>query len=285
MPVSENWWQTITEPLDTRVDLYRNLKDADLRKRRNRFMAEGELVVRKALRLHLSGKIRMESVLVNQARLNAMEDALKPAALGGLPILLGSQELLDSIAGFHVHRGCLSVGKCPNEKSLEETIPDHEKPSVIVGCESICNVDNLGVIFRNVAAFAADAVILDQRSCDPLYRRTLRVSIGHSLTVPYARISPWPGELMRLKERGYHLVALALRENAVPLHEYHWPSRVLLLLGTEGTGLHQRTLEMCDDCLVIPMANDVDSLNVGTASGVALHTARFQRFQDFSHTR
>lgn len=268
-------WIRIDSPEDSRLALYRDLKDADLRQRGGRFMAEGELIVRKALRLHELGAIEMESVLLNEPRLRALEDRLRPLAARGLPVYLGAQPILDAIAGFHVHRGCLALGKCPSDKGLEDVLPRAEGPSLVVVCEALRHVDNLGTIFRNAAAFDADAILLDPQCCDPLYRRTLRVSIGHALTMPWARAGDWPEALATLRRRGYTLVAAALADQAIPLHEYAWPARTALLVGTEGTGLRRRTIEACDAAVRIPMAADVDSLNVGTATGIALYAARF----------
>ncbi len=274
--MTESPWTHIDSPTDPRLELYRDLKDADLRKRGNRFLAEGELIVHKALHGHILGSIQMESVLVNPARLRAMEAVLRPLAEAGLPVYLGTQEVLDAITGFHVHRGCMAIGKCPNEKMLDDVLPPDDDPSLIVVCEALRHVDNLGIIFRNAAAFGADAVILDPESCDPLYRRTLRVSIGHALQLPWARLQDWPNGLSSLQERGYTLVALALTDAAVPIHEYAWPPRTAVVLGSEGPGLRWKTIDACDAVVKAPMFPGVDSLNVGTASGIALYAARYR---------
>ncbi|MCK4873898.1 MAG: RNA methyltransferase [Phycisphaerales bacterium] len=281
-------WITIDDPQDPRIDLYRDLKDADLRKRGGFFMAEGELVVQRALALFQAGELDMHSVLVNAARLQAMNEALAPLPERGVPVYVGAQDILDRITGFHVHRGCLAVGKCPARATLDQVLPTPTLTptltptptptaarSLIVVCEALRHVDNLGVIFRNAAAFGADAVILDPQSCDPLYRRTLRVSIGHSLTMPWTRLSPWPAALSQLTARGYTLVAMAITDSATPIHEFAWPERTALLLGTEGPGLSWRTLDLCSAVVMAPMAPAVDSLNVGTASGIALYAARY----------
>jgi tRNA G18 (ribose-2'-O)-methylase SpoU len=275
--MTDSPWIQIETATDPRIELYRDLKDADLRKRGDRFMAEGELIVHKALQMHALGEIIMESVLVNPARLRAMEELLRPLAQAGLPVYLGAQEILDDITGFHVHRGCLSVGKCPPNKALNEVLPPDDEPSLIVVCEALRHVDNLGTIFRNAAAFGADAVILDPESCDPLYRRTLRVSIGHALRLPWSRQSNWPAGLRALQERGYTLVALALTDAAEPLQDYAWPERTAIVLGTEGPGLRWKTIDACDAVVKAPMHPGVDSLNVGTASGIALYAARYQQ--------
>ncbi len=268
-------WIRIDSVADPRIQLYRDLKDADLRQRGGRFIAEGELVVRKALQVHVLGDIRMESVLLNEARLRALEAELLPLARDGLAIYLGEQAVLDGIAGFHVHRGCLSIGKCPPNKMLESVLPEGSAGSLVVAGERLRHVDNLGTIFRNAAAFGADAIVLDPESCDPLYRRALRVSIGHALSLPWARAADWPEGLEALRRCGYTLVALALSDRARPLHEFAWPHRAALVVGTEGTGLRRRTIDACDAVIEIPMAAGVDSLNVGTATGIALHAARF----------
>jgi tRNA G18 (ribose-2'-O)-methylase SpoU len=266
-------WIEVTDRDDPRIALYRDLKDASLRKRGGLFMAEGELVVRRAIAHASSIGQPMVSALVSPTRLRALATDLRTMAGSGASVYVAEQAILDGIAGFSVHRGCLALGKCPPDRSLDDVLPP-PGPSLVVVCESLTNVDNLGVVFRAAAGFEADAVLLDPRCCDPLYRRALRVSIGHSLALPWVRLRRWPDDLLVLRDRGYTVAALELAPGAVPLHAYAWPDRLAVVIGAEGPGVRRRTLDIVDDVLEIPMHPSVDSLNVGAAAAIALYAAR-----------
>lgn len=266
-------WIEITDRDDPRIVLYCDLKDASLRKRGGLFMAEGELVVRRAIEHARTIGQPLVSALVSPTRLRSLTGDLESVADSGAPVYVAEQSILDEIAGFNVHRGCLALGKCPPDRTLADVLPG-PGPSLVVVCESLTNVDNLGVVFRAAAGFEADAVLLDPRCCDPLYRRTLRVSIGHSLALPWARLRRWPDDLRALHDRGYTVAALELAAGSTPLHTYAWPERLALVVGTEGRGVWRRTLEIVDDVLEIPMHPSVDSLNVGAAAAIALYAAR-----------
>jgi tRNA G18 (ribose-2'-O)-methylase SpoU len=187
----------------------------------------------------------------------------------GVPVYVADQGLFDRIAGFHVHRGALALARRPASRDLGEAV---EGSRLVLAVEGVNDHENLGALFRNAAAFGAGAVVLDPRTADPLYRRSVRVSVGHVLRIPFVRSGDWLGDLARLRAAGFLLVALdpggpaSLDDLVAP------PSgRVALLVGAEGDGLTPAAREAADLVVRIPMAAGVDSLNVATAAAVALH--------------
>lgn len=260
----------IDDPEDPRVAAYRNLPDPDLRRHREHaarglFMAEGELVVRTLIR---SG-YGVVSVLLTQGRLESIgrDLALLPI---GTPIYLAGQGVMDAVAGFHIHRGILACGVRPEPVDVSELLGGARR---LVVMEAIANHDNMGGIFRNIAALggAGAAGVLCPRCCDPLYRKAIRVSIGHVLSVPFARARDWPGALDQIRGAGFTLIGLSPGSQAEPIGALEPVERPALVLGSEGAGLSEQTRSMCDCLVRIPMAPGVDSLNVVVAAGIALH--------------
>jgi tRNA G18 (ribose-2'-O)-methylase SpoU len=251
----------IDDPEDPRLAAYTRMRERDLVGREGRFIAEGEVV----LRVLLSGtaRFRVESVLVSPERLPGLAPAL--AGLDA-PVYLASKAVMGAVAGFPIHRGVLAVGRRGPEPSPDALVP--EGPALVVGLVGLANHDNVGGIFRNAAAFGADAVLLDAETCDPLYRKAIRVSAGTSLTMPFARV-PTGDDLLGLCER-QRLVPLALSPRGEDIGALPPLPRALLLLGTEGPGLPEALMARARR-VAIPMAPGVDSLNVAVAGAVALH--------------
>jgi tRNA G18 (ribose-2'-O)-methylase SpoU len=247
---------------DPRLADYRDLKDRRLGPESGRFIAESEIVVRKLI----AAGFRIHSLLLTAPRLAALEPALAAAA-GNVPVFLVPQSVMDGIAGFHVHRGCLSVAERPRCS----VVPDHARTVVVL--VDLVDVDNLGSIVRNAAAFGADAVLLSPRSADPFYRKAVRTSAGAVFSLPIVRATAWPGDLLALREQGFSLVAAVVADDAVPLASYVPPERRAILFGSEGPGLDPSIQRLCDQRVTIPMAKrpGVDSLNVATASTVFLY--------------
>jgi len=260
----------VTDAGDRRVDDYRELHDARVRRRMETggagpgfFVAEG---VHAVARLLASGR-RIRSVLLDPTRLHT----LRPR-LAGLeaPVLVADQPTLRAVAGFPVHRGVLAAA---------DRWPLPEPGGVLAGArrvavlEDINDHENLGVIFRSAGGLGIDAVLLSPRCCDPLYRRSVRVSMGHVLAVPWTRLEPWPEALSELRRGGFDLVALTPDADAEPLSAWSPASaeRVALLLGAEGPGLSPAVLAAADRRLAIPMRTPADSLNVGSAAAIAFY--------------
>lgn len=251
---------------DPRLADYRDIRDGDTRGRPGLFVGEQALVV--AQMLALPGVTK--SVLV------APEKVGQLAALAGddVPIYVAPLPLLSAVAGFPVHRGVLAVGHRAafDSRSLADIVPAAGVPGCVLACEGITHVDNIGLLFRNAAAFGVSGILLDPTCHDPLYRKAVRVSIGHVLTVPWAWSSDWRGDLERLRDDfRFKLIGAALRPDAMALDDVTPPARSALIVGTEFGGLRPDTLAQCDHVVRIPMAPGVDSLNVAVAAAVCLH--------------
>jgi tRNA G18 (ribose-2'-O)-methylase SpoU len=248
---------------DSRLTDYRDLQDRRLERSGDRFVAESELVVRKLL----TSGLRICSLLLTAPRLAALEPALTATA-ATFPVFVVPQAVMDTIAGFHVHRGCLAIA----ERSRSMRIPDDARRVVVL--VDLVDVDNLGAMARNAAAFGADAIVLSPRCADPFYRKAVRTSAGAVLTLPIVRATRWPDDLLELRQRlGLTLVGAVLGEHATPLAELAPPARLGLVFGSEGPGLDGPTQALCDALVTIPMAASpaVDSLNVATAGAVFLY--------------
>src|SRR5581483_7833151 len=262
----------ITDPADGRVDDYRELHDARARRRMEQpgeadpgfFVVEGGHALG---RLLASGR-RVRSVLVDPLRLEALGDRL--AGIGA-PVLVADQATLRAVAGFPVHRGDLAAA---------DRWPLPDPTAVLAGAERIAILEdindheNLGVIFRSAGSLGVDAVLLSPRCCDPLYRRSGRVSMGHVLGVPWTRLEPWPEALATVAAAGFSLAAFTPGAEAEPLSGWspRPGERIAALLGAEGPGLSPAALAAADRRLMIPMRRPEDSLNVGSAAAIAFYT-------------
>jgi tRNA G18 (ribose-2'-O)-methylase SpoU len=265
--------QLITDPDDERIADYRALTDVDLRTRweppHGLFIAEGELVLRRALRAGYLPR----SFLVDAKRVDQIADL----GVADAPVYAASQELLERVTGFHVHRGVLASFHRRPLRELGEVLAAARRIAVL---EDLNNHTNLGAIFRGAAALGIDAVLLSPSCADPLYRRSVRVSMGEVFAVPYARLQPWPAALAQVRDAGFTLLALtpaaagaAAAGEAAPLPiqrlDATQRARAALLLGAEGPGLSRPALRASDLPVTIPMRRGVDSLNVAAAAAVA----------------
>jgi tRNA G18 (ribose-2'-O)-methylase SpoU len=246
----------IRDPDDPRLVDYRSLKERHLNAEGGRFVAESERVVR---RLVASG-LGVRSVLLTAPRLATLADALA----GPFPVFLAAQPVLDAIAGFHVHRGCLAIGERPPPPPLPRGA------RALVVAEDLSDVDNLGALARHAAAFGADALVLSPRCADPFYRKAIRVSLGAVFNLPIARASAWPGDLEALRDDGVTILGAVVEPGAIPLARFEAPARFALLLGAEGPGLSGAARAACDHLVTIPMSAGADSLNVATAGAIFL---------------
>jgi tRNA G18 (ribose-2'-O)-methylase SpoU len=255
---------TVDDPDDPRVSDYQRTRDRDLSSEGGRFVAESELVVRRLLDSGLS----VHSVLATAPRLHALGDVL--ARFSG-PIYLASQLVLDRIAGFHVHRGCLAIGERPAPGTDRATLPGTARTVLVL--EDLVSADNVGACARNAAAFGVDALVFSPRSADPFYRKAVRVSIGAVFQLPIVRATEWPEGLLALKRLGFQLCGAVLDPRATPLPKVRRAedAKVALVLGSEGPGLSAAARAACDQLITIPMAPGADSLNVATAGAVALY--------------
>ncbi|MER8423904.1 RNA methyltransferase [Mesorhizobium sp. M0228] len=255
----------IDDPQDPRVAAYLDIRERDLAGRQGRFVAEGKVVLDTLL---AARRFEAESVLVLENRLAGLDDVLRKAP-AGLPIYVASSEIMDRIAGFHMHRGILAIGRKGAAISAEALLGALPARALIVVLVGIANHDNMGSIFRNAAAFGADAVLLDPTCCDPLYRKAIRVSVGAALKVPFASFADAAGCIAILDQQGFSQFALSPR-GQIDIRDAKRNERLALYLGTEGEGLPESLLARLQT-LRIGMAQDFDSLNVAAASAIALH--------------
>lgn len=254
----------IDDRSDPRIADYLDVRDRDLAGRGGLFVAEGAVVLQKLI---AAGRHPLQSVLVAENRLASMA-----ALLGGLtpdvPVYAASQPVMDAVVGFPIHRGVLAVGRRaePTSAALIARLPER---ALVVGLSAIANHDNMGGLFRNAAAFGADAVMLDADCCDPLYRKAIRVSVGAALTVPYARLERGADLVAVLAAAGFEVLALS-PAGIAELEDVAPRPRQAVLFGAEGPGLALEVMARART-VRIPMAGGFDSLNVATASGIVLH--------------
>jgi tRNA G18 (ribose-2'-O)-methylase SpoU len=254
-------------PDDPRVAEYRGLADPELVRSRHLFIAEGRLVVR---RLIETGRYAIRSLLLSEAAFNDLQPLLSGLA-STVSVYLARIEDFQSITGYNIHRGCLALAVRPEPPSIDNLLCPAR---TVIVLEGVTNADNVGGVFRNAAAFGADAVLLSPTCCDPLYRKAIRTSMGAVLRIPFARLDPWPAGLSQLRSREFTLVALTPREPAEELHAFTaqpLPAKLALLIGTEGTGLTPAVESIADRRVRIPVRESVDSLNLAVAAGIALY--------------
>jgi tRNA G18 (ribose-2'-O)-methylase SpoU len=261
----------IDDPNDPRVAAYRDIKERDLVGRQGLFIAEGETVLRAFVR---DAPERVQSLLIDGKRIDKLGEVM--AGLPpGVPVYVAGQAVLDAIAGFHLHRGVLAVGAKPSPLTADALLAKAGERAVVLVLMGIANHDNLGGIFRNAAAFGVDGVILDGDCCDPFYRKAIRVSIGATLSVPTAWLTPGEDVVALLERHGFQGLALSPAAGET-LARLAPPARSAVLLGAEGPGLSQAVMDRVRT-VGIPMANGFDSLNVATTSGIVLHHLRFAK--------
>ncbi len=231
------------------------------------YIAESSKVIARAL----AAGHRPRSVLLQEQWLAEMTPLFE--AYENLDVFVGSAELLETLTGFNLHRGALASMHRPRLATVPEIIAGARR---IVILEDIMDHTNVGAIFRAVAGIGADAVLISPRCADPLYRRSVRVSMGTVLQVPWTRLPEWQEAGPLLKDAGFHIMALALSDTAVTLDEFAAapPERLAIVLGAEGDGLSRAALSVADTIVTIPMKHGVDSLNVAAASAVALYQLR-----------
>ena len=265
----------VQDPGEERLRDYFSLTDVALRRvvepERGLYMAESDKVIRRAL----GAGHRLRSLLMTPRWVQEWPDLLATAQEQGAPVYVAAPKVAEQLTGFHLHRGVLAAMHRPELPSVASVVAGARRVAVL---EDIVDHTNVGAVFRSAAALGVDAVLVTPRCADPLYRRSVRVSMGTVFQVPWTRIDPWPGGVDLLRREGFTVAALALSEDSVSLDEVEAapPERLALVLGTEGDGLASRTVEAADLVVRIPMGGGVDSLNVAAASAVAFWAVRPQ---------
>jgi tRNA G18 (ribose-2'-O)-methylase SpoU len=256
---------------DPRVSDYTTLTDVHLRKLREpaegMYIAESSRVLRRAL----AAGHQPRSFFLAEKWLEDLRDVFE--AHPDVPVFIGRAALLEEITGFHLHRGAMAAMHRPAPVPLTELLATAQRVAVL---EDIVDHTNVGAIFRSAAALGVDAVLVSPRCGDPLYRRSVRVSMGTVFQVPWSRLESWPGDLELLKEQGFTVAAMELTDDALDLDEVAARNipKLALVLGTEGAGMSPETLAAVDIAVKIPMRAGVDSLNVAAASAVAFWELR-----------
>jgi len=255
---------------DPRLADYRDLTDVALRRisepAGGLYIAESAKVITRAL----AAGHRPRSVLLLEKWLGDIAPLVEEY---DIPLFVGESSLLEQLTGFTLHRGALASMHRP---PLPEVSTLLEGARRVVVIEDVVDHTNVGAIFRSVAGLGADAVLITPRCADPLYRRSVRVSMGTVLQVPWTRLEEWPAGADQLHAAGFHIAALALADDAVSLDDFaaQPPARLAIVVGTEGDGLSPAALRAADTVVTIPMMHGVDSLNVASASAVALYAVR-----------
>jgi tRNA G18 (ribose-2'-O)-methylase SpoU len=271
----------ITTIDDDRLADYRDLRDADLRGARRLFTVESPRVLGR----FLSSGWPIESVLIEPEIAESLAPQLD-ALEQGVPVYVSASGTLREISGYGFHGGALALGRRDGRTGGLDALSDAigQTESTILAAEGVVHVDNMGSLFRNAACLGADGVLLSPTCADPLFRKTVRISMGRVFTVPWTRCKSWPATLQELRtEHGFHVVALETGDVTTPIDTLQLAPRTVLLLGAEGTGLSPETLRICDQVLEIPMstAGEAASVNVAVASAIGLYElARRRRGQD-----
>ena len=255
----------IDDAEDPRVAPYTALRERDAVGRRDGFVVEGEVVLTKAIS---AGRHPLASVLLAHAKVGRLSPVLAELA-ADVPVYSARQDVLDEICGFPLHRGVLALGRRPHLPGADALLAGLGADAVVVCLLGLGDAENVGAVFRNAAAFGADAVLLDAACCDPLYRRAIRVSVGAALITPFARLNRADDPLALLERHGFEQFALS-PSGKLALTELKPGGRTALLFGSEGPGLPAAVLASTRT-VRIPMHGGFDSLNVATASGVVLH--------------
>jgi tRNA G18 (ribose-2'-O)-methylase SpoU len=260
---------SVDDPADPRLAPYRGVADPARLAADGLFVVEGRLVVRRML---AESRLQAQSVLVTEPARQALAGAFDPA--DGPPVYVAPQAVVNGVAGFDMHRGCLALGVRPAAADWPALVDAFPPVARLVLLDAISNADNIGGIFRSAAALGAHAVLLGPGCGDPLYRKAIRTSIGATLVVPFATVTGWTAVADVLHARGFRLLALTpsagepIAEEAETIRRQ---PRLAIFAGAEGDGLGSDALAAADRFLRIPMVPGVDSLNVTVAVGIALH--------------
>ncbi len=300
---------SVEDAADLRLADYVRLRDVDLRKSlegaHGLFLAEGEKVIRRAI----AAGYAVRSVLTTAKWLDQLADVID-----GVTVYVVSDDVMEKITGFQVHRGAIAsmqrlqlppvstildgtaqVAERPADSTQADALAQvtalaqttggidmdgrggrPSPPRRILVLEDLVDHGNVGAIFRCAAALGVDAVILSPRCADPLYRRSVKVSMGAVFAVPYGRMADWHGGLAEIRAAGFQLLALTPDQSAMPMDKVPLADRVALMLGSEGDGLSSHWLHEADQAVCIPMSPTamdlgVDSLNVVAAAAIACH--------------
>jgi tRNA G18 (ribose-2'-O)-methylase SpoU len=253
---------------------YATLRQHEEHKRTGIFVAEGDKVVRRLLESHFG----VVSVLVPEKRLAEFEPLIR-ARTEDVTVYVMELVELKKLTGFPFFQGVLAVGKIPETHSIESILASTPSPRLLVAIEGLTNAENVGLIVRNCAAFGAQALVVDGSSASPFLRRAVRNSMGTIFKLPIVEAPNLVEALGTLRQRNVRSIAAHPHTKRHTIYASNFASDCCLVFGSEGGGLSNVLLSVCDECVTIPMSNEVDSLNVGSATAVFLNEAKRQREQ------
>jgi tRNA G18 (ribose-2'-O)-methylase SpoU len=262
--------ERILHPDDPRIGLYRQVSDPELLRAHGLFVAEGRLVAQRVIE---DGRYTLHSLLLNEAARRSLDAPLSRVA-SQVPIYVCDASDFPRITGFNIHRGCLALVFRPVPLTTDAVLGGARR---IVVLDAVANADNVGGVFRNVAAFGADGVLLGPTTCDPLYRKAVRTSVAATLRVPFARVDSWQDTAERLHQHEFTTVALTPRSPSEDLESFAARARAdrfALIVGNEGSGLSPEAEASADVRVRIPISPGVDSLNLAVAAAIALYRLR-----------
>jgi tRNA G18 (ribose-2'-O)-methylase SpoU len=249
---------------DPRAEAYRNVKDRELARLGDRFLAEGELATRRLL----ASDYPVESVLVAEKHVAEIAPLMPPGAV----VLAATDRVVSGILGFPFHSGIIGCGRRKPAATVDEVAAGWADPVTLMVLPEVTNTENLGALLRIASAFGVAAVVLGPRSCDPFYRQSIRVSMGEVFRLTLVRSADLTADLVRLRDRwGVELAATVLADGAEPLSGAGRGARLALLFGNEAQGLRPEEVALCSRRVTIPMKLGTDSLNVAVAAGVFLY--------------
>lgn len=255
---------SINNSEDERIAPFLGVRERDIIGRDHHFIAEGRVVIQ----LLLKSSYTTEALLICEKQRSFLEH-IPAQILETTPIYIASQDIMNSIVGFPIHRGLLALGRKPLSPSPNQFLNSLAEPKLVIGIIGLTNHDNMGGIFRNAASFGCSAILLDQTCCDPFYRKALRVSVGGVLKVPFIQTGDSANLIDILEQNQYQIFALSPAGTTL-LSDIPNSGRNALLLGSEGPGLPKSVMERVTT-VRIPMTANFDSLNVATTSGIALY--------------
>ena len=247
------------------LEPYRSLKHTNSTRWSGRFVIEGHRCVRRLL----ESRFKTLSVVGSDRRVHLIENDVPP----DVPLYVIPEHLAETLLGFKFHAGVIACGQRTRPPRWDDVLPrDPAAPALVVACPRTTDPDNLGGLIRLGAGFGVTAIGLNEGCADPFSRRVLRVSMGNAFHLPIVDSDNLEGDLRYLREKhGFRIAAAVLDDAAIPLSQIKRPSRLILLLGNEADGLEQNWIDLSDDKVVIPMADQTDSLNVTVAAGIMLH--------------
>ncbi len=258
----------------TELAPYATLRQHEEHKRAGIFVAEGDKVVRRLLESHFG----VTSVLLPQKRLAEFEPLVR-ARPEDVAVYVMEIAELQKLTGFPFFQGVLAIGRIPETHSIETVLAATTNPRLFVAIEGLTNAENVGLVVRNCAAFGAQALIVDGTSASPFLRRSVRNSMGTIFKLPIVETANLRDALRTLRQAKVHILTAHPHTTQGTIHECRFDRDCCLIFGSEGAGLSSELLAECDECVAIPMSNEVDSLNVGSAAAVFLYEAARQRIK------